>query len=63
MGWTLSGQGSVGTGDIIILSGLADGEYTLTLTATDISAQAGVESITFRVGEVRHVYLPVILRQ
>jgi hypothetical protein len=39
-----------------------DGTYTLTLSAGDSSAQAGVRSIVFSIGEARHVYLPVVMR-
>ena len=61
--WTLSGHGSLGTGDNIVLAGLSDGTYTLTLSASDSSAQAAEKSITFRIGAVGPAYLPIVLKQ
>jgi outer membrane protein assembly factor BamB len=62
LSWTLSGQGSPGPGNNLVLSGLADGEYTLTLTVADADAQHGTDAITFRIGPPRDVYLPTILK-
>jgi hypothetical protein len=62
--WTLSGHGSLGTGEAVSLTGLADGPYTLTLTASDSSDQVAVKSITFRIGEAGgvRIYLPFVMR-
>lgn len=50
LNWELSGIGLVGTGESIVLSDLADGEYTLTLLASDSGGQEGSLSITFNIG-------------
>ena len=60
--WNLSGHGSLGAGENIVLDGLEDGQYSLTLTATDSNAQIGSKTISFRIGERNQVYLPAILR-
>jgi hypothetical protein len=62
--WNLFGHGSLGNGEAVSLAGLAGGQYTLTLTASDRSAQVAVKSITVRSGEASDtgVYLPLVLR-
>jgi len=50
MNWELSGHGFLGTGESIVLPDLPDGEYTLTLSATDSNAQDGSLSINFTIG-------------
>lgn len=62
MSWTLSGQGSLGTGDNIVLDDLEDGKYMLTLMATDSNEHTGSKTISFRIGEKNEVYLPTILK-
>jgi outer membrane protein assembly factor BamB len=66
LSWSVSGLGTVGSGEALMLSGLTDGEYTLTLNASDSNAQGGSTSVTFQIGElpiVHRVYLPVILEK
>jgi hypothetical protein len=63
MSWTLSRTGPIGIGDYLALEDLADGEYTLTLSASDSSEKVATKSVTFRIGEGNDVYLPAIVRQ
>lgn len=63
MSWTLSGTGLVGLGDNIVLEDLADGNYSLTLSAADSRGQTGSKTISFRIGEEQRVYLPALLKQ
>lgn len=58
--WTVSGQGEIGKGTDQTLYDLPDGEYTITLTATDSAQQVATEMITVRIATpaLREVPLP-----
>jgi hypothetical protein len=66
MSWTLSGLGQVGLGDKIALSGLEDGQYTLTLTVADSNSQVASKSISFILGDpdesASNVYVPMVVK-
>jgi hypothetical protein len=60
LSWTLGGQ-PAGTGRELLLTGLAQGVYTVELTATDSQKRQASASVTFRVGYLQ-LWLPAILR-
>ncbi len=65
LSWTLTTQGGLGYGNNLKLAGLADGQYTLSLTVTDADDQTSSTSVTFQIIQIRDtdaVYLPTIIK-
>jgi hypothetical protein len=47
----------------MVLDGLEDGQYSLTLTAAEGQDQVADKTISFRIGQINRVYLPALSRQ
>jgi len=60
--WSLSGQGTLGSGEQLVLSDLADGAYTLMLFASSAGGQSNSRAVSFTIGGASEIYLPIILK-
>jgi hypothetical protein len=61
--WLSGGDGALGTGQSVAVTGLSTGEHTVTLQATDGDGMTGTAHITLHIWTRPRVYLPVVLRQ
>jgi hypothetical protein len=59
--WSSDVEGELGTGDILLLDGLIEGEHVITLSAADSMGQVGSDSVTITI-KIERVYLPSIKR-
>jgi hypothetical protein len=62
LNWTVSGIGVVGSGKKLILTDLAVGSYTVTLSAMDSDGQVGSQTVNIEVTNSQSIYLPLVIR-
>jgi outer membrane protein assembly factor BamB len=61
--WDSSLDGTLGSGGAVAVTGLAEGEHTITLRATDDDEMIGTATITLHIHTRPRLYLPLVLRQ